>query len=344
MFTSDTRTINRDCKVTFAIELREEEEDPVRHKRGLDKQKALPSSITVEEAPFSFTLTHSPRLGEGLLIAFTIVRSEITGEQSLDVEQTISTVYYAREGDEVGVELNEAPGDSWILQPNSGSDVSFQIESSWSEIMKLWGTEEPKQLDVHLTFSMETAYDLPVVATSERSTLHPLEALPSFVESSRPNNVRFILASSPSRPLYSTKSVLVAASTYFRDAFFPSPHLRRSSGGGHKSIAFADDSDASDEDDLEILPAPEVIGSQRTKRKSPELSAEMVKDDSEEEEQKKTGESKRKKKVVVANKAHSSSDGEEEEEEMGEIHIDDGAYSTMKAILVYLLTGKIQFA
>ena len=104
------------------------------------------------------------------------------------------------------------------------------------------------------------------------------------------------------------------------------------------------DSDAIDEDDdLGILVPLESIGSQRSKRKSPELSADMAKDESEKEGHEKSGESKRKKKVVVGNKAQSSSD-DEDEEEMTEIHIDDGAYSTMKAILVYLLTGKIQFA
>jgi len=237
MFTSDTRTINRDCKVTFSLDLRGEEDDPVRLKRGIDKQKLLPSSVHIDQEPFSFTLTHSPRLSEAFLVNFTIVRSEITGDQSLDIEQTVPTVYYAREGDEVGVEFSEAPGYSWILSSGSGSDVTFQTEHQWSEVTKLWGDEEPTTIDIHLTFSMETAYDVPVVATSSKpSTLHPLEALPSFVESPRPNNVRFVLASSPSRPLYSTKSVLAAASTYFRDAFFPSPHLRRSSGGGHKSI------------------------------------------------------------------------------------------------------------
>ncbi|GAA5987122.1 hypothetical protein JCM5350_003765 [Sporobolomyces pararoseus] len=353
MFVSEERQITRNCKVGFEVDVRELEDDPVRSKRGINELRP-PRYSTTEEGPFSFTLSHDQDKTneQNLVILFSIARQDITGDASLDCGQYVSGIVYEREGVSEVVELLANDPSSENLRSGRDSEFIASGTMPWSTLTKLFGEEEPVNIKLSVSFTMEASFEV----SAPNSTLSPLQALDNlgaFVTSPRPNDVAFILSSAPSRPLYSNKSVLSAASSYFKNHFDPLPRSRRASEAIKRTPSFVDDSDAEsgdeDDDELEFLIPPELLGTQQSKRKKSvdtEEEEENYSSDVKEEKEDNGGKSEGKKRKKTGSGQNSPRKMKKVKDEGGitEIHIDDGSYSTMQAILVYLMCGQIEFA
>ncbi|GAA5964552.1 hypothetical protein JCM3765_005233 [Sporobolomyces pararoseus] len=273
MFVSEERRFTRACKVEFEVDLRDLEDNPKRSERGIN-QRRLPRCTPVEEGPFSFTLTHeqSKEYKDYLIVRFSVARRDVTGDESLDCEQTIEEVRYQGEGGTTRMALgSDVPFYSRSFNFPSGRNSEFTASERihWSSLPLYYGAEEP--VSVTVSFELKAI----VKVSAPNSTIPSLQALDNggaFVTSPHPNDVAFILSSAPSRPLYSNKSVLSAASPYFKNHFDPLPRSRRASEAIKRTPSFVDDSDADsgDEDDadLEMLIPPELLGTRQSKRKN----------------------------------------------------------------------------
>ncbi|GAA5887416.1 hypothetical protein JCM16303_004276 [Sporobolomyces ruberrimus] len=358
MFAFEHHLTTRYCKLGFLVDLREEHEAAIRADRGIG-EKRLPKSVTVDEGPFSFTLSHrlDDKDDERFSLELSVERRLISGDKSLDCEQALSGFEYMpvfNGGEPEGntrVVRNAWPNAAEKLPPGREGRVDIVADCHWDVLETLYGEEEPLVARMRLGFTMNAGYEVPTFALGRNiAAAHPLDSLASFVSLPHPNNVAFILASSPLRPLYSNKAILSAASPYFSNYFNPTPVGRRGSRAPvKKSISFADDSDADSDDeedeDLELLVAPDQLGSQRSKRKSPDPTS-TEDEETEAEAPVRTSRSPEKAKRKKGNGSVSPPDTKDfrTEAPVVEIHVDDGSYSTMQAILVYLLCKQIEFA
>lgn len=319
----------------------------------------------------SLTIEHeqSKEDAETVLINYSVARNELTGDVSLDCDlEFFDLGYYADYDFEGQVDSLASQGDEGRVKLLAGRNSESNLGADslkWSEMRTLYGEEEPLVAEMVLEFEMQATFDVAVDSSS--AAVSALDSLGAFVDSRQPNDVAFILSSAPLRPLFSNQSILAAASPYFRNYFDSGavlPRARRASEAIKRTASFVDDSDAEsdddDDDDLEMLVPVNELGSQRSKRrKSSDTeddgdesgTAEEHEPKREEEEAERIDAKRSPKKGGEKRKKSSSGSAKsspkkviKSENAVNEIHVDDGSYNTMRAILVYLLSGHIEFA
>lgn len=291
--------------------------------------------------PFTFTLSIHRCTPLSFKIEFDIVRTSIENDGAVD--QPIRLAFCHCQLGEASLVLKPAGRHS--LESTIGSMITLTSTHEFSDLPKLFDETRTSMTTAKVDFAAFTAFSPP--PRPQTNNLPNLKSLPLYVDSSSPNDVSFILSTNPNKRLYASKALLSASSSYFKQAF-NSSRSSRTPFSNDPNPAFVDDSDAeeeelSDDGNESDLPNPESIGTRSSSKRRSEGGH--------------TGRGgeeahspKKRKKGRVGGAREGAGSGDEAGEEgvtnrgLTEIHVDDVAYPTIRALLVYLIGGKIQFA
>lgn len=342
---TESRKVDIDFDVPFELTLRTEEEQPRRLKR--ENPRKLPAPATTTCSPFTFTLSFAEDTSKSFAIELKIVRSSRASDAMF--RHSIRFTYTACRFGGSSRTLKAYSGFGSVdrkLGSAVGDTLQLRGVARYEDLPTFFGEKEPIEFTARLTTAAETSFSAP---PRERTTIasQVLDVLPYYVDSPSPNNVGFVLSKFGNKRLYASKTLLASSSTYFREAFNPSRRSSRTPFSSDPSPSFVDDSDAEEEaaeeepESEEDLPHPDQIGTRSGSKRAANASQ--------------TGEgeggtpSKKRRKTGGAKREEEEADqgGEGKgvgKQDMTEIHVDDVEYSTLRALLVFLIGGKIQFA
>lgn len=335
----ETKNVEFVFDIPFVIKLREEEEErPLRSQRyTADK---LPRPATTTCGPFTFTLSFSERTSPmSFAIDLKIIRTTAEADDVFDCSVPFNNSHCC-----FGSRSYKFEETNFLVQPKIGrkvgSTLSLRHVVAYQNLSELFGVKEPVEMEVRVHTLGSTSFPIPRRQTKCDTRI--LDSLPHYVDSPSPNNVAFVLSRSGNKRLFASKSLLASSSSYFKEAFNPSRRSSRTPFSSDSGPSFVDDSDAeeateerpeSEEDDL---PHPDQIGTRSSSKRLTEGRQSGEDAGGTPSKRRKTGGAKRE-------EEEADQEGEAQQD-MTVIHVDDVEYSTLRALLVFLIGAKIQFA